>query len=140
MGAVCACCATGGCQCPGVGGTTTAPPEHRCIQCGGDTSVCNGHGLALGVHLHVDSEQIGKKQLAQKRPFVLSLPVFESVYGVKDASGPTRKVVDVSSGEDLLDVVELASSCVVNATRKDATPLDAIPHTAKIEAYLSSAS
>ena len=48
----------------------------------------------LGAHLHLDSELVGRKQLAGRRPFVLALPVFEKVFGVKDATTPTRKVVD----------------------------------------------
>lgn len=50
-----------------------------------------------------------------QRPFVFSKPVF-------DALGVTE------SG-NMLDVVEIASSCVVNATRRDATLLEAVPHT-----------
>jgi hypothetical protein len=38
----------------------------------------------------------------------------------------------------MYDVVELASSCVVNASKSDATLLEAVPHTQKVEAYLSS--
>jgi hypothetical protein len=59
----------------------------------------------LGVHLHVDSEHIGSKRLATQRPFALSDPVYSKL--------------SISSSEDKLDVIELASSCVVNATRHD---------------------